>query len=423
LPVVVTVRNPWRGLPPEVAVLSAVAFAVALGFGIVAPAIPLFAKYFHVDNTQAVAVVSVFALMRLVFAPVAGRMVNRAGERVVLASGIGIVGVSSLVAGFSQSYVQLLVLRGAGGAGSAMFTVGAYSLLLRVAAPDQRGRASSAFQAGFLMGGITGPLFGGAVTAWSLRAPFFLYAGTLLLAGTIAMVYLSHARLREREEAAGTTHAPTPFVTALRRPAYRAALANAFANGWSVFGLRSSVVPLFVAESLLLSPRWTGAGLFVWAVVEGAVLLTAGRLVDVRGRRPYLRAGAAACVVAASVLAFTGSAVPFLVAMGLFGGASALLSTSGSAVVGDVIGGRGGTAIAGYQMSQDAGAFTGPLVAGRLSDLFSFRAAFLATALVSGIALIGALVMPETRPSRSVAGSAPAPGRDALDLRTEPEDA
>ena len=29
-----------RGLPPEVGVLSAIAFCVALGFGIVAPAIP-----------------------------------------------------------------------------------------------------------------------------------------------------------------------------------------------------------------------------------------------------------------------------------------------------------------------------------------------------------------------------------------------
>jgi MFS family permease len=416
------IRNPWRNLPPEVAVLSAVAFAVALGFGIVAPAIPLFAKYFHVDNTQAGAVISVFALMRLVSAPIAGRMVNRLGERVVLATGIGIVGVSSLLAGFSQSYPELLLLRGVGGGGSAMFTVGAYSLLLRVAAPDQRGRSSSAFQGGFLMGGITGPLFGGTVTAWSLRAPFFLYAATLLVAGTVAMVYLARASLREREIAAGTAHPPTPFRDALGKPAYRAALTNAFANGWSVFGLRSAVVPLFVAESLLLSPRWTGAGLLVWALVEGLVLLTAGRLVDVRGRRPYLRAGAALCVLAATVLAFSGNAVPFLAAMGLFGGASALLSTSGAAIVGDVIGGRGGTAVAGYQMSQDAGAFTSPLVAGRLSDLFSFRAAFLATAVVSGVALLGALLMPETKPA-SVAGSPAPPGREPLDLRADADDA
>ena len=391
-------RNPYRHLPPEVAVLSAVAFSVALGFGIVAPAIRLFAKYFKVDNTQAVAVVSTFALMRLVSAPIAGRMVNRVGERIVLATGIGIVGVSSLLAGLSTSYPQLLVLRGVGGGGSAMFTVGAYSLLLRVAAPDQRGRSSSAFQAGFLMGGITGPLFGGTVTAWSLRAPFFLYAGTLLVAGTVATVYLARVALREREVGAEPVHPPTPFTAALRKPAYRAALVNAYSNGWSVFGLRSSVIPLFVAESLRLSPRWTGGGLFVWAVVEGIVLLTAGRLVDLRGRRPYLRAGASVCAVAAMVLAFTTSPWQFLCAMALFGGASALLSSSSAAIVGDVIGGRGGTAVAGYQMSSDAGAFSGPLVAGRLSDLFSFRAAFVATAAVSSVATLAAVLMPETKP-------------------------
>jgi len=113
-------RNPFGSLPPEVAVLSAVGFSVALGFGIVAPAIPLFAKAFDVSNFAAGAVISVFALMRFASAPVAGRLVNRVGERVVLATGIGIVGVSSLLAGLSGSYAQLLVLRGIGGCGSAM---------------------------------------------------------------------------------------------------------------------------------------------------------------------------------------------------------------------------------------------------------------------------------------------------------------
>src|SRR5665811_157591 len=79
-------RNPFGSMPPEVAVLTAVAFSVALGFGIVAPAIPLFAKAFGVTNFAAGAVISVFALVRFASAPVAGRLVNRLGERVVLAS-------------------------------------------------------------------------------------------------------------------------------------------------------------------------------------------------------------------------------------------------------------------------------------------------------------------------------------------------
>jgi MFS transporter, DHA1 family, multidrug resistance protein len=381
-------------LPPQVIVLTAVAFAVALGFGILAPAIPLFAKQFDVSNFDASAVVSVFALLRLVSAPFAGRMVDRVGERIVMASGIGIVGVSSLVAGFSASYVQLLVLRGAGGVGSAMFSVSSTSLILRVAAPAQRGRAVGAYQSGFLFGGITGPVFGGVLIAWSLRAPFFVYAGTLLVAGTVAVVYLARAELEQRD--AAPKHPPTPLRTALRSRAYLAALANNFATGWSVNGVRSALVPLFVVAALHLHVWWVGVGLFVSSVVQGVFLVPVGRLVDERGRRPFLRAGAVVTLVAALALAFGDHLWTFVLAMALYGAGSAMLATSTAAIVGDVIGGRGGTAVAAYQMSSDAGTFAGPLVAGSLSDLFSFRAAFLATAGVSALAALAAIPVPET---------------------------
>lgn len=391
-------RNPFGSLPPEVAVLAAVAFSVALGFGIVAPAIPLFATQFGVSNAAAGAVISVFALVRFASAPVAGRVVNRYGERVVLATGIGIVGVSSLLAGLSRSYVQLLVLRGVGGFGSAMFTVSSFALLLRVIAPDQRGRATGVYQTGFLLGGIVGPAFGGPLTAWSLRAPFFAYAGTLLVAGAVATVFLARTALREHVLVAGTAaHAPTTLGTALRSSAYRAAVANNFAVGWAVFGVRASLVPLFVVQGLHLGPSWTGAGLVVSAVAQGLVLVPAGRLVDTRGRRPFLRVGAGLALAAGVAMALAGGAAAFLAAMALYGIGSALLGVSTAAVVGDVIGGRGGTPVAAFQMASDAGTFIGPLVAGLLADAASFQVAFLVTAAVSGLAFVATVVMPETR--------------------------
>ncbi len=391
-------RNPFGSLPPEVAVLTAVAFSVALGFGIVAPAIPLFAKNFGVSNFAAGAVISVFALVRFVSAPVAGRLVNRLGERVVLATGIGIVGVSSMLAGLSGSYTQLLVLRGIGGFGSAMFTVSSFALLLRVVAPNQRGRAAGTYQTGFLLGAIAGPAFGGPLTAWSLRAPFFVYATTLLAAGSVATVFLARTALREHEVVAGTAdQAPTPLGTALRSSAYRAAVANNFAVGWAVFGVRSSLVPLFVVEGLRLGPSWTGAGLALSAVVQAIVLIPAGRLVDERGRRPFLRAGAAFGLAAGVAMAMAGGAPLFLLGMALYGTGSAMLGVSSAAIVGDVIGGRGGTPVATFQMASDAGAFLGPLVAGALADAASFEVAFLASAAISGLAFATTLVMPETQ--------------------------
>jgi len=391
-------RNPFGSLPPEVAVLTAVAFSVALGFGIVAPAIPLFAKDFGVSNFAAGAVISVFALVRFASAPVAGRFVNRIGERLVLATGIGIVGVSSLLAGLSGNYAQLLVLRGIGGLGSAMFTVSSFALLLRVVAPGQRGRAAGTYQTGFLFGAIAGPAFGGPLTAWSLRAPFFVYATTLLVAGTLATVFLTRTALREHEVIAGTAdRPPTSLGTALRSPAYRAAVANNFAVGWAVFGVRSSLIPLFVVEGLRLGPSWTGAGLVLSAAVQGLVLVPAGRLVDTRGRRLFLRAGAAFSLAAGVTMALAGGAPLFMAGMALYGTGSALLGVTCAAVVGDVIGGRGGTPVAAFQMASDAGAFLGPLVAGALADAASFKVAFLATAAVSGLAFVTTFVMPETQ--------------------------
>src|SRR5215469_8888599 len=101
-------RGPFRGLPREVGVLTAVSFTVALGYGIVAPAIPEFARQFGVSTAEAASVISAFALMRVAGALPAGRLVDRFGEHAVMAVGIAVVAVSSLLAGFSQSYAELL---------------------------------------------------------------------------------------------------------------------------------------------------------------------------------------------------------------------------------------------------------------------------------------------------------------------------
>jgi MFS family permease len=106
-----------------VAVLASIAFFVALGFGIVIPSIPIYAESFGVSAFAASAVISAFALMRFVSSPFAGAWTNRFGERNILAIGLGIVAVASFFAGLAQSYSHLIVLRGIGGIGSAMFTV------------------------------------------------------------------------------------------------------------------------------------------------------------------------------------------------------------------------------------------------------------------------------------------------------------
>jgi MFS family permease len=393
-----------QGLPRETWVLALVAFCVALGFGIVVPAVPLFALEFGVGTTAAGAVVSAFALMRLVSGLAAGRFVDRVGERQALLAGLGVVAVSSLLAGLSVSYPQLLVLRGLGGVGSAVFTISGTSLLLRVAAAAQRGRTQSIYRGGFLLGGIIGPAFGGAVLAVSIRAPFFLYAGTLLLAMVAAGLLLP--KPPPKQERADAAAAPrTSLRAALGTPAYRAALAGNFAVGFSLFGVRSMVVPLLVVQSLGLGPAWIGAA-FTWgALVQALLLLPAGRAVDEVGRRPTLVAGALLTALALAGLALATGPGTLLLAMTVFAFGGSLLGVAPAAIVGDVVEGKGGTAVALWQMSSDLGAVVGPLAAGLLIDRASFEAALLACAAVVAICGVSGLQVPSGRPDTAPAGS------------------
>ena len=393
-----------RGLPRETFVLALVAFCVALGFGIVVPAVPLFAAELGVGATAAGAVVSAFALMRLVSGLAAGRLVDRVGERVALQAGLGVVAVSSALAGLAQSFPQLLVLRGVGGVGSAVFTIASTSLLLRVATAAQRGRTQSVYRGGFLLGGIVGPAFGGAVLGFSLRAPFFLYAATLLLAALAAATLLPSApRRRPPTEVAagvgeddgvpsGVVPEPphTPLRTALANPTYQAALAGNFAVGFSVLGVRSTVVPLLVVGGLELDPGWVGAAFTLAAVVQGVLLLPAGRFVDEVGRVPALVLGGLVAAAALVGLAAATGPVTLLLSTAVFAAGAALLGVAPAAMVGDAVQGRGGTAVAVWQMSSDLGSVVGPLAAGLLIDNGSYAAALLVSAaVVAGCALTG----------------------------------
>jgi MFS family permease len=397
----------FAGLPREVAVLTAVAFAVAVGFGVVVPAIPVFARDFGVGRTAAGAVISAFAFMRLVSALGSGRLVNRLGERVVLASGIGIVAVSSALAGLSQSYLQFLLLRGLGGVGSAMFTVSAVSLLLRVVDADQRGRATSLWQSGFLLGAIAGPAIGGPLTDISLRAPFFVYAGTLAVAGGIGMLFLTHTPLHDKE-ATSEPLVQTSLRQALRISGYRAALVASLGNGWVLFGVRASLIPLFVTDrdGIGASATWVGVGLFVSAATQGLSLLPVGSFTDRVGRRPGMITGAAIATVAILALVVSDSLAVFVGAMAVLGVGSSFLSVAPSAAVGDVVSGRGGTVVAAFQMAADLGAVIGPLVAGLLADEYSYSVAFLSTAAVVAAGLVASVFSAETRHRRPVAAPA-----------------
>jgi MFS family permease len=395
-------------MPAEVAILTAVSFTVALGFGIVAPDIPAFARHFGVSTASAASVISAFALLRVLGALPAGRLVDRFGEHRVMAAGIAIVAVSSILAGISGSFAQLIVLRGIGGLGSAMFSVSAQTLLLVSVPPGQRGRASGLFSGGFLVGGISGPAIGGLLAAWSLRAPFFVYGGMLIVPAIIAAAVLRDGPQRA---ARGGLRRARPFAgitRALRSRAYRAAASANLADGFAAVGVRSAIVPLFVRDSLHRSAVWTGIGFLVVAVLNAGTLLPAGWAADRLGRRPVIVAGCSVSAAGMAMLALLPGLGGYLIALATLGLGSGLLDVAPAAMIGDILGGQdgqSGTVVASYQMAGDAGTVAGPVTAGYLVDTASYGAAFGLAAGVLALAAVLGLAAPETRPPVTAAAA------------------
>lgn len=400
-------RTLWgrgAGLPRDVVVLGVVAFFVMLGFGVVVPVLPVYVRSFGVGYLEVGAVVSAFAVMRLVANPFVGKLIDFGGERVILAVGIGIVALSSALVGLADTYPQVLLLRGAGGIGSAMFSVSAMSLLLGSVDPSVRGRAVGFYQGGFLIGGMAGPAVGGLLAGISLHAPFFFYAGTLVIAGTVGLVLLER---RTHDPAAPPPEPPKPFREVLRDRRYQSALLANLAQGWSALGVRSALIPVLVVEVLHGEPAWTGIAFAVAAVAQTLALLPAGRFVDSVGRKPAIIGAFSVGAVVMLAIPLVTSLWLLIVLLCIYGVAAAFMGTAPAASVGDAAGGRGGQPVAVFQAVADAGAIAGPLVAGLLVDAFSYEAAFASAFVLMAAAALFALRMPGRTPPAPVATPSP----------------
>lgn len=375
-------------------VLSLIGFLVAVGFGVVVPVLPVFARSFGVSNAAVGVVVASFAAVRLIVQPFCGAINQAIGERTALAIGMVIVAASSAACGLATSYPQLLAMRAAGGVGSAMFTVAAITLLLRAANPSQRGRASALYSGGFLIGGMAGPAIGGLFSGISLQAPFFFYAGTLLLAGLAGITLLSSRQPVTKQSA--DHRSAVGLRQAWTDARYRAACLANFASGWQSIGVRGALIPVLVTEQLGRSPGFSGFAFAVAAVVQGLFLTPVGRAVDrPGGRRRFLVLGGLICAAAALALGFSPNPWWLVAALCVYGAGASMLSTAPTALVGDALGQARSTPVAIFQMTADLGSILGPILAGMVADRLSLPVAFALGALLLALSAGYGLVVPK----------------------------
>ena len=360
--------------------IVAATFALFTAVGAVIPVLPRYVEGPLGGDAVAVGfVVGTFFVATLLARPLAGRLGDERGRRVVIVGGAAVMAAAIAAFPLASNVVALAVLRFIQGAGEAAFYVGAATAVTDLVPAERRGQAVSYFSGALYAGIALGPLIGEWVLGDGSYSRVWILAAGL---GAVAAVL-----------SVGLREGPRPVRSGPRaRLVHPAGLVPGTAFGLGTFGYAAfaAFMPLY-APSLGLKGSAPVFGLYAGLTLLGR--LFGARIPDRLGPKTTARAGLVTMAVGMAILGawhtipglWTGTAVfaagnafmfPALLSLAL----DAAPDGERAAVV--------GTVVAFFDLGQGAGALLrGPLVA-----VSGYTGPFLAGALaaVAGVGLLSA---------------------------------
>ncbi len=138
---------------------------------------------FHLSDARAGSLMTGFVLVYLATSPIFGALGDRRSRPALVALGVGLWSVATMLSGLARSFLGLFAARAAVGVGEAAYATIAPALLADYFPHSSRGRAFSVFYAAIPVGAALGYVAGGLVAArWGWRAAFLVAGGPGLLA-------------------------------------------------------------------------------------------------------------------------------------------------------------------------------------------------------------------------------------------------
>ena len=387
--------------------LSFAVFVSMLGFGLVMPLLPIYARDFGATGTQLGFLTASFAVARLITTLPGGWLADRAGRKKPIILGLLAYSVVMALYGFSQDANQLILLRGLQGMASGVVWPVISTMVVEMVQPADRSKAMGLYEMMHFLGMVVGPGLGGVLAGvFSIAVPFFLcgvlaFFSALLVIFTVKETVATKPRMfevpAETPQFSADSQVPEHNRTfrALREftPFASIFVGLCVAQFILVFSnaLMQPVLSVYANEELGISEVGVGLLFTVQGVVTLFATIPMGIVADEVGRKPMIVLGKLIHASAAVLVVLSGSFWPLLVVMTMRGFGRSMSNPSITAMFSGLVPvSKRGRGMGIFNIFRNVGLVVGSAAGGFLYEFSSSEAPFLACA---GVGLIGVLVV------------------------------
>ncbi len=309
--------------------IFAIVFVDLLGFSLILPLVPFYAKDFGASDTVVGLLVASYAAAQLIGAPILGRLSDRVGRRPVLLISILGTAIGFVILGMANQLWLLFFSRILDGVTGGNISV-AQAYITDITDEKDRARGLGLIGAAFGLGFIVGPALGGILSTigatldvgtlnWSYALPAFLAALIALFNLVAVFIFLPESLTDERRadiaNNPNTTFSLRNMRQAFQRPLVGPLLTTRFFTslGFTIF---TTVFPLYALKRLALQANQTAfvlayVGILV-ALVQGVAI---GRLSMRFQERQLILASSALMTLALLAWALTPSLLVLLIVL------------------------------------------------------------------------------------------------------------
>ena len=165
--------------------ICAIVFFDAVGFGLLMPIMPdLLKDVANLDLSDGATIagllLTTFAVMQFVFAPILGGLSDRFGRRPILLIALLGFAIDSFIMAWAPTLTWLFIARVISGIFGATYAT-CYASLVDISEPDERAKLFGFAGAALGLGFIFGPALGGLLGEYWVRLPFIVSGGMILL--------------------------------------------------------------------------------------------------------------------------------------------------------------------------------------------------------------------------------------------------